>query len=79
MRLGHERFVEEAAGDPCLVGHDDQREARALEHPQGVHGVGEDLEALQPVEVTDLFDEGAIAVEEHGSGHEHSSCGAGTR
>ena len=44
-------------------------EARAIEHPHRVHGVGKEHQPLEAIEVSGLFDERPVAIEEHGSRH----------
>ena len=58
---------DDAAGDAGLVGDDDDREAGAVEHAHGVDAEGEEHQPLEAIEVAGLFDEGPVAIQEHGA------------
>ena len=58
--------VDHPLRDARLVGDHHEREPRALEHHEGLGGVGEQAHALEAIDVARLLDERAVAVEEHG-------------
>ena len=72
-----ERLVEKAAGDARLVRGDDDGEPGAVEQPDGVDPEGENIDALEPIEIADFLDQRAVAIEETRRASRASSRGAG--
>ena len=65
----HEGFVEETARHAGLVRHQHQRISCLPQQPQGDCGIGEQRDGLELVEISTLFDDRAVAIEEHGWSH----------
>ena len=63
-RVDH-RLGEEPAGDAGLVRHHHDAQAGPVERPDRVDALRVQLDALGPIEIADLLDERAVAIEEH--------------
>jgi hypothetical protein len=70
VRLADERFVELAARNPRLVRNDNDREAGAVEHANRVDGPGIERHAAQRIEIADILDHRAVAIEKDRRFHE---------
>ncbi len=65
MDFVHHGFGEESARHARLVGHEDDAEAGAIEAADGVDRPRIQLDPLHAIEVADLLDQRAVAVEKH--------------
>ena len=74
VQLLDHRLGEESARDAGLVGHHHHPHAGAVQRADGVDGPGIELDAIRPIEIADLFDQRAVAIEEH-----RPVCGHSTR
>src|SRR5262245_37677811 len=57
------RFVEEAAGDARLVRYQNHPEAGAVESADSGNRIWIQLDALRSIQIANLLDEGAVAIE----------------
>ena len=64
MRVERPRASIEAARDPGLIGHDDDREAGVGERAHGGGGAGQSRRSADAPEVVDLAIQGAVAIDE---------------
>ena len=69
MRVFDERLSEEPARDTRLVGHDHDGQAGAIQGADRIDGPRIELDAIDGVEVADVHDHRAVAIEEHGRPH----------
>src|SRR3954463_1566764 len=63
MHLLDDRLGEEAARHARLIGHHDHADAGAVERPDRTAAPGVQLHALRPIEVADLLDDRAVAID----------------
>src|SRR5262249_25753911 len=63
--LVQDRFRQEAAGDARLVGDDDDSEPRPVERADGVDRPGKERDARARIEVADVLDHRAVAIEKN--------------
>ena len=68
MHLVDHRFGEEPARDAGLVRDEDDAEAGAVERANRVDRPGIERQALDAIEIADLLDDRAVAIEEDGAG-----------
>ena len=61
-----ERLVDNASANATLVGDDHGNVACAVEQADRVAGVGIHLQQREPIEISPLLDDGAVAVQEDG-------------
>ena len=69
-------MCEQAAADPRLIGHDHTRETVAAQPPQGFDGPGNESDRFGIGEVVDVFNHGAVAIEEDGPPPGRGAVGA---
>jgi hypothetical protein len=72
--LEHERLFVEAARHPGLIRDDDNGEPGAIEESYRVDGVGEEGDALEPIQVPGFLQQRAVAVDENGGPHAAGPC-----
>src|SRR5262245_5641195 len=63
VRLLDERFREEAPRHPRLVGDDDDDESAAVEGADGVDGPRKQRNPIETIEIADVFDQRAVAIQ----------------
>ena len=63
VRLLDERFREEPPRHPRLIGDDDDDEAGAIEGADGVDGPWKQRDPIQAIEIADVFDQRAVAIQ----------------
>jgi len=63
VRLLDERFREEPPRHPRLVGDDDDGESAAIEGTDGVDGPGKQRDSIEAIEIADVFDQRAVAIQ----------------
>ena len=75
VHLVDDRLGEEPARDARLVGDHDDAQAGAVERADRVDAPGIELDTLGPIEVADLLDERAVAIEKDGGRSSRGSSG----
>ena len=63
-------FVDDAAADPTLVGHDDGRVTGTIQQANRIGREGIQLEQIQAIKITALFDDRAVAIEKDSRTHQ---------
>ena len=66
MDLVHGGLGEVPTGNPGLVRHDDHAKAGTVQRPHGINRPGIEHDLLDPAEIPDVVDEGAITIDKHG-------------
>ena len=74
MRRLDELFIEEAAGNPRLIGRHDDHESPTVEQPDGIDAVREESDALEPIEITHFLNQRAVSIQKDTTLHVRTSC-----
>ena len=66
MNLRHERLRKDASRNPGLVSHHDYRQTRLVQSADCLGRKRENMQPAEMIEITHLFANGSVAIEEDG-------------